>query len=82
MAILVIRSNQCCKNIHLIGKKTNRFSADGKRIRIPGHKLLSNRMVRCVTNVEAFTLRAADLEEVTSLFSRFLRNPRVQGALR
>ncbi|KAL8135044.1 hypothetical protein AgCh_009894 [Apium graveolens] len=55
---------------------------DGKRIRIPGYKLLSNRMVRCLTNVEAFTLRAADLEEVTSLFSRFLRNPRVQGALR
>ncbi|XP_074335092.1 putative cyclic nucleotide-gated ion channel 20, chloroplastic isoform X1 [Apium graveolens] len=55
---------------------------DGKRIRIPGHKLLSNRMARCLTNVEAFILRAADLEEVTSLFSRLLRNPRVQGALR
>ncbi|KAL1810662.1 hypothetical protein ACET3Z_020727 [Daucus carota] len=55
---------------------------DGKRIRSPGHKLLSNRMARCLTNVEAFILRAADLEEVTSLFSRFLRNPRVQGALR
>lgn len=55
---------------------------DGRRIRIPGPKLLSNRLVRCLTNVEAFTLRAADLEEVTSLFSRFLRNPRVQGALR
>lgn len=66
---------------HFISKQ-NCFSADGKRIRIPGHKLLSNRMARCVTNVEAFILRAADLEEVTSLFCRFLRNPRVQGALR
>ncbi|KAI3464188.1 hypothetical protein Pfo_020851 [Paulownia fortunei] len=55
---------------------------DGRRIRIPGHRLLSNRLVRCLTNVEAFVLRAADLEEVTSLFSRFLRSPRVQGAIR
>ncbi|ONI09486.1 hypothetical protein PRUPE_5G240800 [Prunus persica] len=54
---------------------------DGK-IRIPGQRLLSNRMVRCLTNVEAFSLRAADIEEVTSLFSRFLRKPRVQGAIR
>ncbi|KAL2243852.1 probable cyclic nucleotide-gated ion channel 20, chloroplastic isoform X1 [Sesamum indicum] len=55
---------------------------DGRRIRIPGHRLLSNRLVRCLTNVEAFVLRAADLEEVTSLFARFLRSPRVQGAIR
>ncbi|MCE3216942.1 putative cyclic nucleotide-gated ion channel 20, chloroplastic, partial [Datura stramonium] len=54
----------------------------GKKIRIPGHRLLSNRLVRCLTNVEAFILRASDLEEVTNLFARFLRNPRVQGALR
>ncbi|KAM1129809.1 hypothetical protein EV1_039134 [Malus domestica] len=55
---------------------------DNKRIRIPGQRLLSNRMVRCLTNVEAFSLRAADIQEVTSVFSRFLRNPRVQGAIR
>ncbi|XP_075482396.1 LOW QUALITY PROTEIN: putative cyclic nucleotide-gated ion channel 20, chloroplastic [Primulina tabacum] len=55
---------------------------DGRRIRIPGHRLLSNRVVRCITNVEAFILRAADLEEVTSLFARFLRSPRVQGGIR
>ncbi|KAK3000201.1 hypothetical protein RJ639_023484 [Escallonia herrerae] len=55
---------------------------DGKKLRIPGPRLLSNRMVRCLTNVEAFILRASDLGEVTSLFSRFLRNSRVQGAIR
>ncbi|CAI9766502.1 unnamed protein product [Fraxinus pennsylvanica] len=55
---------------------------DGRKIRIPGHRLLSNRLVRCLTNVEAFVLRAADLEEVTSLFARFLRSPRVRGAIR
>ncbi|CAN7112200.1 unnamed protein product [Brassica rapa subsp. narinosa] len=55
---------------------------DGTRIRIPSKGLLSYRNVKCVTNVEAFSLSVADLEDVTSLFSRFLRNPRVQGAIR
>ncbi|XP_042501461.1 probable cyclic nucleotide-gated ion channel 20, chloroplastic isoform X2 [Macadamia integrifolia] len=54
---------------------------DGQKLRMPG-RLLSNRMVRCLTNVEAFSLRASDLEEVTGLFARFLRNSRVQGAIR
>ncbi|KAK2992134.1 hypothetical protein RJ640_002823, partial [Escallonia rubra] len=52
-----------------------------RELRIPGRILLSNRMIRCLTNVEAFILRAADLGEVTGLFSRFLRNPRIQGAI-
>ncbi|KAG4952695.1 hypothetical protein JHK85_046562 [Glycine max] len=56
--------------------------ADGKKVRVQGQRLLSNRTVRCLTNVEAFSLRAADLEELTILFTRFLRNPHVQGALR
>ncbi|KAJ9678118.1 hypothetical protein PVL29_022879 [Vitis rotundifolia] len=55
---------------------------DGKKIRFPGQRLLSNRDVECLTNVEAFILRAADIEEVTGIFSRFLRNPKVQGAIR
>ncbi|XP_047950091.1 probable cyclic nucleotide-gated ion channel 20, chloroplastic [Salvia hispanica] len=54
---------------------------DVKR-RIPGPRLLSNRKVTCLTNVEAFVLRCADLEEVTSLFARFLKSQRVQGAIR
>ncbi|CAJ1952235.1 unnamed protein product [Sphenostylis stenocarpa] len=57
-------------------------SADGRRVRLPGQKLLSNRTVRCLTNVEALALRAANLEEITILFTRFLRSSRVQGALR
>ncbi|XP_061369865.1 probable cyclic nucleotide-gated ion channel 20, chloroplastic [Gastrolobium bilobum] len=55
---------------------------DGGKVRIPRHRLVSNRTVWCLTNVEAFSLRAQDLEEVTSLFARFLRSPRVQGAIR
>nr|XP_016466500.1 PREDICTED: probable cyclic nucleotide-gated ion channel 20, chloroplastic [Nicotiana tabacum] len=58
------------------------INRDGKKIRIPGHRLLSNRLVRCLTNVEAFILRAADLKEVTNLFARFSRSPRVQGVIR
>ncbi|KAL1318212.1 hypothetical protein HN51_070490 [Arachis hypogaea] len=55
---------------------------DGKKVRLPGQRLLSNRTVKCLTNVEVFSLRAADLEEVTIYFTRFLRSPHVQGALR
>eukprot|EP00268_Persea_americana_P019348 TRINITY_DN19916_c0_g1_i1.p1 TRINITY_DN19916_c0_g1~~TRINITY_DN19916_c0_g1_i1.p1 ORF type:complete len:782 (+),score=97.16 TRINITY_DN19916_c0_g1_i1:523-2868(+) len=55
---------------------------DGKKFRVPVQRLLSDRTVLCLTNVEAFALRASDIEEVTALFSRFLRNPRVQGAIR
>ncbi|KAL3849127.1 hypothetical protein ACJIZ3_011009 [Penstemon smallii] len=62
--------------------KHSSVNEDGKRIRIPGHRLLSKRLVRCLTNVEVVILRVADLEEVASLFSRFLRSPRVQGAIR
>ncbi|KAL5142791.1 putative cyclic nucleotide-gated ion channel 20, chloroplastic [Glycine soja] len=57
-------------------------SKDGKRVRLPGQRWLSNRTVKCLTNVEAFSIRAEDLEEVTTRFMRFLRNLRVQGSLR
>lgn len=55
---------------------------DGGKIKFNGMRLVAIRTVRCLTNVEAFVLRASDLEEVTSQFARFLRNPRVQGAIR
>ncbi|KAJ6340453.1 hypothetical protein OIU77_008250 [Salix suchowensis] len=57
-------------------------SKDGRKIKISGQRLISNRTIRCLTNVEAFSLSAADLEQVTSLFARNLRNPPVQGAIR
>ncbi|KAL0743410.1 hypothetical protein Bca4012_084923 [Brassica carinata] len=55
---------------------------DGTRIKMPTKGLASYRNVTCVTNVEAFSLSVADLEDVTSLFSRVLRSNRVQGAIR
>ncbi|KFK39097.1 hypothetical protein AALP_AA3G200700 [Arabis alpina] len=58
------------------------INPDGRRIKMLSKRLVSNRNVRCVTNVEAFSLSVADLEDVTSLFSRFLRSHRVQGAIR
>lgn len=55
---------------------------DGGKIKVPGHRLISTRMVKCSTNVEAFALHASDIEEVTATFSRYLRNPRVRGVIR
>ncbi|KAL5545157.1 hypothetical protein UlMin_008941 [Ulmus minor] len=55
---------------------------DGRKIRKPTKRLISNRMVVCLTNIEAYSLRAADIEEVVSLYSRLLHNPQVQGAIR
>ena len=58
------------------------YGTDGRKIKIFEQRLISNRTIRCLTNVEAFSLSAADLEQVTILFARNLRNPLVQGAIR
>ncbi|CAN6979708.1 unnamed protein product [Brassica oleracea var. botrytis] len=50
--------------------------------RLPSKGLLSNRDVMCLTNVDAFLLSVADLEEVRGFFSGFLRRPRVQASIR
>ncbi|KAL7612182.1 hypothetical protein Lser_V15G05339 [Lactuca serriola] len=47
-----------------------------------GKRLISNRTVKCLSNVEAYVIWAAELEEVTNLFSEYFRNPRVQHAIR
>ncbi|XP_045817192.1 probable cyclic nucleotide-gated ion channel 20, chloroplastic [Trifolium pratense] len=57
-------------------------SKEGKKVKLQGQGLTSDRTVRCLTNVEAFSLRTKDIEEVTTLFARFLRSPRVQGVIR
>ncbi|KAH9290365.1 hypothetical protein KI387_034482, partial [Taxus chinensis] len=54
---------------------------NNKKFKRTGQRAISSRTVRCISNVEAFSLQAADVEEVTRLFSRLLRNPRVQGAI-
>jgi len=51
-------------------------------VRRTGQMALSSRMVKCLTNVEAFSLEAKDLEYVANYFSRYMRSPRVQGAIR
>ncbi|XP_010937008.1 probable cyclic nucleotide-gated ion channel 20, chloroplastic isoform X1 [Elaeis guineensis] len=55
---------------------------DGGKIRFPGQHLFSTRTVKCLTNVETFALRTADLEEVATMFPRLLRHPHVQRAIR
>ncbi|GAB2247684.1 hypothetical protein Droror1_Dr00007566 [Drosera rotundifolia] len=54
----------------------------GKKGKYHGARLLSNRMVTCCTNVEAFLLKAGDLEEVATMFERELYVRRVRGAIR
>ncbi|KAL6000980.1 hypothetical protein ACLOJK_006707 [Asimina triloba] len=58
------------------------LNRDAKKFRSSGQRLFSNRTVQCLTNVEGFALRADDLEEVTAIFARVLRNSRVQAAIR
>ncbi|KAL1202695.1 putative cyclic nucleotide-gated ion channel 19 [Cardamine amara subsp. amara] len=72
----------CGEELHTWCLERSSINPDGTRIKMPSKELVSNRSVRCVTNVEAFSLSVADLEDVTSLFSRFLRSHRVQGAIR
>ncbi|XP_039156466.1 probable cyclic nucleotide-gated ion channel 20, chloroplastic [Eucalyptus grandis] len=62
--------------------KSSSVSRDGRKTRTPGNRLLSNRTVTCLTDVKAFALRAEDLEEITRLYGDFLREPKVQGAIR
>ncbi|PWA98503.1 cyclic nucleotide-binding transporter 1 [Artemisia annua] len=58
------------------------LNGDTRNQKHPGYICLSNRTVKCLTNVEAFVLRAADLKEVTTLFAGYLRNHRVQISIR
>ncbi|KAL5721720.1 hypothetical protein ACHQM5_005328 [Ranunculus cassubicifolius] len=58
------------------------MNKDLRKIETAGHRLLSNRTVSCLTNVEAFSLQAHDLGEVMARFQRFLQNPRVQSTIR
>ncbi|KAI7738647.1 hypothetical protein M8C21_003629 [Ambrosia artemisiifolia] len=57
------------------------FHGDTREQRKAG-QVASKRTVTCLTNVEAFILKAADLEEVTTLFATFLSNHRVQMAIK
>ncbi|KAJ7566890.1 hypothetical protein O6H91_02G123300 [Diphasiastrum complanatum] len=56
----------------------SRFSA----LKLSGKNAISSRTVRCLSSVEAFSLEADDLEYVTKHYSRIMRSPRVQGAIR
>ncbi|WOH16042.1 hypothetical protein DCAR_0935591 [Daucus carota subsp. sativus] len=82
-SVLLSEGDVCGKE--LITLCLEHFARDriGKKIKIPADKLLSNRMVRCLTNVEAYAIRAADLEEVASLYSGLqTRDPTLQGVTR
>lgn len=81
--VLLSEGDICGEELITYFLKYSGMNRDGKRSRIPVYKLLSNKMARCLTNVEAYTLRAADLEEVASLYSaNLIRKPPVQGVIR
>lgn len=46
-----------------------------------GQHAISSTTVKCLGNVEAFSLSAQDLEEVVTLYSRFLQDSKVQRAI-
>lgn len=58
------------------------FNSDGKKDDFFWQGLRSTATVICENNVEAFCLYAADLENVNTQFTRYLQQPRVQGAIR
>ncbi|GAU28134.1 hypothetical protein TSUD_295730 [Trifolium subterraneum] len=57
-------------------------SREGKKVKLQGQGLISNRTVICLTNVETFLLRTKDIEEITPLMARFLQSPRAQVVIR
>ncbi|KEH26823.1 cyclic nucleotide gated channel protein [Medicago truncatula] len=57
-------------------------SKEGKKVKLQGWGLTSTRSVKCLTNVEAFSLRVKDIEELATLFAGFLRSPHTQGVIR
>lgn len=65
--------------------ETEAQNRGGRRARhrpVMGSHATSSTTVTCLGSVEAFSLSAVDLREVTRLYSNFLRNAKVQGALR
>ncbi|KAJ6359260.1 hypothetical protein OIU76_000894 [Salix suchowensis] len=80
--VALCEGNVCGEELLTWFLEHSSVSKDGSRIKTSGHYLISSRTVRCLTNVEAFSLSAADLEEVASVFARHLRDPLVQGAIR
>ncbi|KAL4578826.1 hypothetical protein LXL04_014957 [Taraxacum kok-saghyz] len=69
----------------VFGEELLRWSpenGDTRNDRNQGCRWLSSRTVTCLSNVEAFVLRAADLEEVTTLFAEFLNDRHVQFSIR
>ncbi|KAH0891527.1 hypothetical protein HID58_053956 [Brassica napus] len=66
--ILLSEGDVCGEELLTWCQERSSVNPDGTMIRMPSKGLLSSRDVWCVTNVEAFSLSVADLEDITSLF--------------
>ncbi|MED6145955.1 hypothetical protein PIB30_029918 [Stylosanthes scabra] len=80
--VLLTERDACGEELLIWCLENSSVSTDGKKAWLPGPRLLSRRTVTCLTNVEVYSIGAADLEAITIRFTRFLRNPTVQRALR
>ncbi|RYR08171.1 hypothetical protein Ahy_B05g075738 isoform B [Arachis hypogaea] len=80
--VFLTERDACGEELLIWCLENSSVSTDGKKAWLPGPRLLSRRTVTCLTNVEVYSIGAADLEAITIRFTRFLRNPPVQRALR
>ncbi|KAK1387798.1 Cyclic nucleotide-binding domain-containing protein [Heracleum sosnowskyi] len=79
-AVPLSEGDVCGEELFRLGLEHSALNKNEKRSRIPAHKLVSSRTVTCLTNVRAYTVQVADLEEVFSFYSKLLfRNPLVEG---
>lgn len=72
----------CGETLFLWCIENSSVNTDGRGMKSAGAVVLSDSLVRCLTNVEALVLRAEDLEEVVSLFARFIETERIRWAAR
>ncbi|XP_072052190.1 probable cyclic nucleotide-gated ion channel 20, chloroplastic [Arachis hypogaea] len=80
--VFLTERDACGEELLVWCLENSSVSTDGKKAWLPRPRLLSRRTVTCLTNVEVYSIGAADLEAITIRFTRFLRNPLVQRALR
>ncbi|KAL8158193.1 hypothetical protein AgCh_002764 [Apium graveolens] len=80
IAVPLSKGDVCGEELFKLGQEHSALNKNGKTLRIPAHKLVSNRTVTCLTNVRAYTVQVADIEEVFSFYSKLLfRTPLVEG---
>ncbi|QHO13315.1 hypothetical protein HN51_070821 [Arachis hypogaea] len=79
--VCLFNEDACGEELLIWCLENSLVSTDDKKLP-PEWRLLSSRTVTCLTDVKAFSLRAVDLEEIITRFTRFLQSPRTLAAIR